>query len=86
MIPDDFSFAAEKLAQARRPLMAPHRHSEDARYVNAFHECSLGLRRIPRDDLDENARGWVAIIEEASDTTGISDPREAVPGSSRPNS
>jgi len=42
--------------------------------AGAFLEIDLGLKRVPRDDLDANARAWVATVEETMDTTGIEDP------------
>lgn len=73
-INSEYGYALEKLAAARRILMAPHPRGEAASYAGAFHECLLGLNRLPHDDLDRNARAWVDTIKEAMDTEGIEDP------------
>ncbi len=71
-----FRYAAEKLGAARRGLMLPHPKGEAESIAYAFHECLLGLKDIPRDDLDAGARSWVTSIERLMDTEGISDPSE----------
>jgi hypothetical protein len=69
-----WSYPAEKFFAARRMLMLPHSEGEAESLKYAFAEIDHGLRRIPRDDLDADARAWVATIEEAMDTAGIEDP------------
>jgi len=69
-----YGCAAEKLSAARRILMAPHPRGEAASYADAFHECMLGLKDIDRDDLDDNARTWMATVERTMDTADIDDP------------
>ncbi len=54
--------------------MLPHPNGEAASLAGAFFDCDLGLKRVPRDDLDTDARTWVATIEQMMDTTGIDDP------------
>ena len=73
----DSGYAAVKLSEARRALMAPHPHGEAASYAAAFRACAGVLDSawpIPRDDLDRQARAWAATIERIMDTTGIEDP------------
>ncbi len=72
-----FSYAAVRLSEARQALMAPHPLGEAASYTAAFHGCASVLDSvwpIPRDELDPQARAWVATIEGVMDTTGIEDP------------
>jgi hypothetical protein len=66
-----FSYAAEKFGAARRGLMLPHPKGESQSVAGAFHECSLGLKDLPRQALDENARKWVGELEELMNTDGI---------------
>ena len=54
--------------------MLPHPKGEADSIARAFHECSLGLQDLPRDGLDENARSWVARLEELMNTDGLEDP------------
>ncbi len=70
-----YAYPSEKLAAARRILMAPHPKGEADAFGHAFHECSLGLRDVRPDDLDDNARSWLRTIRETMDTTGIDDPQ-----------
>lgn len=70
-----YAYPAEKLAAARRMLMAPHPKGEADSFGHAFHECELGLRDVRPDDLDDSARSWVRTIRQAMDTTGIDDPQ-----------
>ena len=55
-------------------LMLPHPNGEAQSLAHAFHECLLGLRDVVRDDLDANARAWIATIERTMDTAGVEDP------------
>lgn len=71
-----FSYAAEKLSAARRSLMLPHSQGEAGSIASSFHECSLGLKDIQDEDLDDFAREWVAKIKELMDTKEISDPSD----------
>ena len=75
MTSGSYAYPSEKLAAARRTLMAPHPKGEADSFGFAFHECSLGLRDVRLEDLDDNARSWVEIIRETMDTTGIEDPQ-----------
>ena len=68
-----FGYAAEKLAAARRGLMAPHPRGEAESYALAFHECMLGLRDLDRSKLSDQARSWVSTIERIMAETGIKD-------------
>src|SRR5215212_6659108 len=76
MSPPSFRYAAEKFAVARHALMIPHLQGEARSIVDAFHECTLGLEDIDLNDLDDDARNWVAQLQELMDTTGIDDPDE----------
>ena len=51
-----FAYPAEKLSAARRILMIPHPRGEAESIANAFHECSLGLHDLKRNELDDKAR------------------------------
>ena len=51
--------------------MAPHPRGEAASFANAFHECTLGLRNIAADDLDDSARRWLRTIQQAVDVTNV---------------
>src|SRR5262249_36291878 len=68
-----FSYAGEKLSTARRILMLPHPRGEAESLRSAFVECDLGLKNVPRSELDENARSWLDTIMGAMDTTGAKD-------------
>jgi hypothetical protein len=54
--------------------MAPHVDDEASSHVGAFDECSLALKELPNEELDESARSWIATIVRTMDTTGIEDP------------
>jgi hypothetical protein len=54
--------------------MLPHPRGEAASIASAFHECFLGLGDLIRDDLDPDARTWIATLEALMGTTGIQDP------------
>jgi hypothetical protein len=69
-----WGYPAEKFSAARRMLLLPHPSGEAQSLASAFHECLRGLDRIPRDDLDANARAWVGTVERTMDDTGIEDP------------
>jgi len=71
-----FSYPAEKFSVARSNLMLPHSNGEASSIAHAFHECSLGLHELDRDELEEVAADWVRKLEELMDTTGIADPDE----------
>ena len=70
----DFIYAAEKFSVARSSLMLPVTHGEASSIASAFHECSIGLADKNVDELDDNARRWVAKIEEVMGTDGLDDP------------
>src|SRR5205814_5816866 len=70
-----YRYPAEKLNAARRALMAPHPKGEPDSFAHALHEFDHGLRGLKPDDLDDNARGWVATIRRIMDTTGVHDPQ-----------
>ncbi|GEM_PF-1000458 len=69
-----YAYPSEKFSAARRRLMLPHREGEDMAIADAFHECSLGLRDICREDLDETAEPWFDSLQEFMSTTGLQDP------------
>ena len=56
--------------------MLPHPKGEATSIADAFHECSLGLHKIDRSGLDDNARPWVIKLEELMDTTDLADPND----------
>lgn len=70
----DFGYQSEKFSVARRALMLPHPHGEDASIASAFFECSLGLTDLDRSKLDDNATAWIRRLEKLMDNTGLSDP------------
>jgi hypothetical protein len=76
MAPQDYGYAHEKLSDARRILMAPHAKSEADDFSDAFFECSLVLRDIQDNDLDDNARAWVRTIRQTMNVDGVDDPQE----------
>lgn len=53
--------------------MLPHTRGEHEAIANAFHECSLGLHKIDRDQFDDNARPWIQALERFMDTSGYSE-------------
>lgn len=71
---NDYAYPSEKLSVARRSLMLPHPRGEAESIAGAFEECSHGLHDLRNEDLDDNARRWVATIKELMDTSGIQDP------------
>jgi hypothetical protein len=71
-----YSYQAEKFSSARRALMLPHTSGEHQSVADAFHECHLGLHKIERADLDDNARSWIEALEVFMDTSGLSDPSD----------
>lgn len=76
MIQTSYKYAAEKLAAARRALMAPHPDGEADSFGHAFLECDFGIRDVQLDKLDDNARTLIATIRRLMDTTGIDDPQD----------
>lgn len=68
-----YKYPAEKLAAARRILMAPHPKGEADSFAHAFLECEHGLRDIRLEDIDDSARSWLRTIKQAMDTSGIDD-------------
>ena len=51
--------------------MLPHPKGEAESIALAFHECELGLMRLPLDELDQDARHWVEQLRGLMDTDGI---------------
>jgi hypothetical protein len=68
-----YGYPAEKFSIARRALMLPHTQGEHESVAIAFHECRLGLHRMNRSKLDEDARLWIHALECFMDTEGYSD-------------
>ena len=64
---------AEKLAAARHILMLPHPNGEEESIMHAFHECSLGLKNVDKDTLDDSQRTWILKLEEIMKTEGLED-------------
>lgn len=69
-----YEYAAEKFVTARSSLMLPHPKGEAISIADAFFECSLSLRTLNQDDLDDGARTSLRRLEELMDTTGMDDP------------
>lgn len=67
----DYSYQAEKLAQARCALMLPHTGGQDAAIAEAFRICALGFYRMNEADLDDNARTWVRKIKDLEKTSQL---------------
>lgn len=68
-----FSYQSEKFAAARRALMLPHLHGEQESIAEAFGECSHGLHRLDRGELDDSAKTLVRKLEVYMDTSNVSD-------------
>jgi len=68
-----FAYQTEKLSAARRILMLPHSHGEAQSIAAAFHECSLGIKDLKTDDLDDDVRDWLRKLDALMDTSGIED-------------
>lgn len=68
-----YSYAAEKFAQARRNLMLPHPSGESESIMLAFHGCSLALHNLAREGLDDDVHGWLRELEELMSTKGMID-------------
>jgi hypothetical protein len=62
MLDIKYKYAAEKLAEARRSLMAPHPLGEAESFAGAFRECDQALKSIRLRDLDDGAQSWAATI------------------------
>jgi hypothetical protein len=77
-MPSRFGYAAEKLGLARSVLMLPHPRGEAASIAGAFATCDMGLKGIPHDELDDDARDWVRTLEALMETTGIDGPTDRV--------
>jgi hypothetical protein len=66
-------YPVEKLSAARRILMLPHPNGEEESIISAFYECSLGLKKIDKDTLDDSQREWVVTLEKLMNTDGLED-------------
>ena len=71
-----FAYQSEKFATARRSLMLPHQGDVTKSIADAFFECSLGLRNLDVNDLDDGARESLRKLKELMDATGLDDPNE----------
>ena len=58
---------------ARQLLMLPHPHGEEASIASAFNECSLGLKNINKDTLDDSQQKCVSSLERLMNTDGLED-------------
>ncbi len=54
--------------------MLPHPQGEPQAIVAAFHNCSLGLKDLDRDELDEDVQRLLAKLDWLMDTAGLEDP------------
>lgn len=70
-----FPYASEKFSAARAILMLPFPEGEAAAIAAAFHECHLGLDKLPAEQLDEAARDWINTLRGLMSTDEISDPQ-----------
>ncbi len=70
------SYQAEKFSAARRALMLPHPRGEATSIAAAFHECSLGLTQFNRNQLDQDAKDWLAKLDRLMNTSGLNDPNK----------
>ena len=68
-----FSYAREKLVTARRILMLPHPKGEAQSLAAAFHECYLGLDKLPDSAFHGSATEYIRTIRSTIDTTGVID-------------
>jgi len=68
-----YLYQAEKFAAARRALMLPHPMGEAVSIAGAFHECSLGLHKIDRSQLDSTAIEWLKKLDKLMDYSGSND-------------
>lgn len=71
-----FAYQSEKFAAARRSLLLPHQGDVIKSIADTFFECSLGLRNLDVNDLDDGARESVKKLKELMDTTGLDDSSE----------
>ena len=72
----DLTYPAEKLAGARRILMAPHPHGESGSFASAFHECHICMSQLDLIE-DEQACVWIDTIRKTIDTSGLEeDPKD----------
>jgi len=69
-----YTYAAEKFSTARSALMLPHPMGEAEPIMRAFHECSLALHNLDKENLDDYALTRVARLEELMSTEGLKDP------------
>lgn len=67
----DYSYQAEKLAQARCALMLPHTGGEDAAIAEAFRVIAHGFHRMDEAALDDNSRAWVGKLRELEKTSQL---------------
>jgi len=71
-----FGYQTEKFSQARRALMIPFIRGEARSIADAFHACHLGLMDLKREELEENPRQWITVVERAMDPEGLQDPHQ----------
>ncbi len=70
----DFAYPSEKFSVARSTLMLPHPRGEAASITDAFRSCSLGLARVDKNTLDDDARRLVMDLDDLMNTDGLEDP------------
>lgn len=68
-----YSYQSQTFSKARSCLMLPHPSGEAASIAQAFHECSLGLHDLDRDNTDDSVRNWLSQLDELMDTSGLED-------------
>ena len=69
-----YKYPAMQFAAARRALMAPLPQGDAIAFTEASVLCSLGLKDLSPDALDESAAESVRSIRRIMDTAGIEDP------------
>ena len=74
MAGSEWGYQHEKFYDARRALLLPHPQGEEESIVVAFHECMHGLKGVKREDLDDHAKRWFDIIQDAMNTDGLEAP------------
>ena len=72
-----FAYASEKFSAAMRALMLPHPRGDADSIMHAFHECTLGLMGIDKDELDDFARDCVDALDDFMDPKDFSDADDA---------
>jgi hypothetical protein len=74
MATEDHGYLMQKVGEARRALMAPHRHGEAEDFAGAMNACAIGLGHIrARHKLDEDLERSLRVVDCTLDTSGLED-------------